>query len=230
MRRRLEAKGARSERISVIPNWVEASAITPAEKENDWAREQGLADRFVVMHSGNVGHAQDLDSLVRATTFLRDLDRLSVTIIGAGARRDALQELAARLDANAVRFLPYQERSTLSQSLSSADVHVVGLARGLSGYVVPSRLYGILSAGRPVIVTADADSETAAVVAKVGCGIVVPPGRAELLAAAIRDAYEGRLDLAEMGRRGREYVAAEADRSVAVGRYRELLHRIAGGR
>jgi putative colanic acid biosynthesis glycosyltransferase WcaI len=80
-----------------------------------------------------------------------------------------------------------------------------------------------MSAGRPVIVAADAESETAQVVLAAGCGVVVPPGRPELLAAAIRDAYDGKLDLEELGRRGREYVTSEADRRVAVARYRRLL-------
>ncbi len=115
----------------------------------------------------------------------------------------------------------------LPQSLSSADVHVVGLASGLAGYVVPSRLYGILAVGRPVIVAADAESETAQVVERIGCGIVVPPGRPELLARAIRDAHDGVYDLAAMGARGREWVEREADRSVAVRRYRDLLLELA---
>jgi glycosyltransferase involved in cell wall biosynthesis len=115
----------------------------------------------------------------------------------------------------------------LPDSLSAADIHVVGLAPGLAGYVVPSRLYGILAVARPVIVAADAESETAQVVQRVDCGIVVPPGRPELLARAIRDAHDGKYDLAEMGRRGREWVEREADRSVAVGRYRELLGELA---
>jgi colanic acid biosynthesis glycosyl transferase WcaI len=227
MRERLQAKGAPAERIAVIPNWVDTAAITPAPKDNDWSREQGLADRFVVMHSGNIGHAQNLDALVRATTFLRDLDDLVVAIIGGGARHTELIELTERLDADAVRFLGYQQREVLSLSLSSADVHVVGLASGLAGYVVPSRLYGILAAGRPVIVAADADSETARVVEREGCGVVVPPGRPELLAAAIRSAHDGDLDLAEMGRRAREYVVREADRTVAFDRYRRLLRDLA---
>ena len=111
----------------------------------------------------------------------------------------------------------------LSQSLSAADVHVVGLARGLAGYVAPSRLYGVLAVARPVIVAADAESETAKIVERAGCGVVVPPGQPDLLAAAIRRARAGELDLAEMGRRGREYVIAEADRRIAVDRYRTLL-------
>jgi colanic acid biosynthesis glycosyl transferase WcaI len=227
MRRRLEAKGARAERIEVIPNWVDTTAIQPAPRDNAWAREQGLSDRFVVMHSGNIGHAQDLDALARATTFLRDLDDLAVVVIGGGARLADLEALTELLEADKVRFLGYQPRETLSLSLSAAALHFVGLSRGLSGYVVPSRLYGILAAGRPVLVSADADSETALVVEAIGCGVVVPPGRPELVAQALRDAHDGVYDLDEMGRRGREYVQREADRSVAIDRYRRLLHDLA---
>jgi glycosyltransferase involved in cell wall biosynthesis len=213
----------------VIPNWIDTDSITPRDHENDWKREQKLAGRFVVMHSGNVGHAQDLDTLVRAATFLRDLDDLAVVIVGFGARHAEIQSLAALLETDKVRFLPYQQRDVLPLSLAAGNLHFVGLARGLSGYVVPSRLYGILAAGRPVIVSAEADSETAQVVSDVGCGVVLPPGRPELVARVIRDAHDGRLDLEDMGRRGREYVTAEADRMVAVGRYRAVLHELVGG-
>lgn len=230
MRERLERKGAPPERLRVIPNWVDSSALTPRPRDNGWAREHGLAGRFVVMHSGNVGYAQNLDALVRAATFLRDLDDLTIAIVGEGSRRGELVELAGLLETDRVVFLPYQPRRVLSESLSSADVHVVGLARGLSGYVVPSRLYGIMAVGRPVIVAADAESETAQLVERVGCGVVLPPGRPELLAREIRRARDGELDLEGMGRRAREYVAAEADRDVAVGRYRELLLDVAGRR
>src|SRR5438034_4351183 len=64
MRKRLEEKGAPSDRVRVIPNWVDTTRLTPLAKDNPWSQHTGLADRFVVMHSGNVGHAQDLDSLV----------------------------------------------------------------------------------------------------------------------------------------------------------------------
>ncbi len=158
MRQRLQEKGASPDRIRVIPNWVDTDAIQPSPKDNEWSRGHGLHDRFVIMHSGNVGHAQNLDALVWSTTFLRDLEDVVVVIIGGGARHTELVELVELTEADSVRFLGYQPRETLSQSLSSADVHVIGLARGLSGYVVPSRLYGILAAGRPVIVAADPES------------------------------------------------------------------------
>jgi len=227
MRRRLVEKGADSEHLTVIPNWVDTTVLSPRPRDNEWAQENGLAKGFVVMHSGNIGHAQNLDSLVRAGSFLRDLDDLSIVLIGTGARLGYVEELARLLEVDAARFMPYQPREVLSQSLSAADVHVVGLARGLSGYVVPSRLYGILAVGRPVIVCADAESETAQVVGEVGCGVVIEPGRPELLADAIRTAHAGGYDLERMGALGREYVVAHADRRVATDRYAEILRELA---
>jgi colanic acid biosynthesis glycosyl transferase WcaI len=223
MRERLIVKGAPAERVIVIPNWVDTAAITPQPRENDWSRLAGLDGRFVVMHSGNVGHAQNLDTLIHATTYLRDLDDLIVPIIGFGARHVELQQLVGRLEADTVRFHAYQPREVLSESLSAAHLHYVGLAKGLAGYVVPSRLYGILAAGRPVLVAADADSETGRLVEEVGCGVVVAPDRPDLVAAAIRAAHDGVLDLEAMGAAGREYVVREADSQVALSHYREVV-------
>lgn len=228
MRRRLREKGLREDAITVIPNWTDTDVLSPTPRDNRWAREHDLVDRFVVMHSGNLGYAQDLQTLIYAATFLRDLADLRFVIIGSGAMGGVLADVAKRLEVNSVRFLPYQPRDRLSESLSSADVHVVGLAAGLAGYVVPSRLYGILAVGRPVIVHADEDSETAEIVRENGCGLVVPPGRPELLAHAIRSAYAGRADLQQMGASARAYAVGEASRDVAIERYRRLIGEVVG--
>src|SRR5713101_74609 len=119
MSRRIEEKGVDPARIRVIPNWGDAERITPQPRDNSWAHAHGLAGRFVVMHSGNVGHAQDLDTLIRAATLLRDLDDLRIAIVGTGARHAELSALAGTLEVDAVRFLPYQPRELLSESLAS---------------------------------------------------------------------------------------------------------------
>ena len=230
MKRRIIEKGVDENRVRVISNWGDAERVKPQPRENAWTREHELVDKFVVMHFGNVGHAQDLDSLIRATTLLRDLDDLAVPIIGVGARLDELTELAEVLEADAVRFLPWQAYESRALPISAAHVHVVGLARGLSGYVVPSRMWGVLAAGRPVIAAAEEESETAAVVRTTGCGLVVPPGNPFRLAEAIRACHDGEHDLEEMGRRARAFAKTETDRSVAVARYREVLEEIRSGR
>jgi colanic acid biosynthesis glycosyl transferase WcaI len=227
MKLRLEAKGAGH--VEVIPNWVDTTTLTPQPRQNSWSKEHGLDQAFVVMHSGNVGHAQDLDALVRAATFLRDLEQLQILVIGFGARHGELTRLAQRLEVTrTVRFLDYQPREALPLSLATGDLHYVGLARGLSGFVVPSRLYGILAAGRPVLVSADADSETARLVETVGCGWVVAPGRPELVAGIIRDAVEHPKTLAGLGGKGRAWVEESADREVAFASYRRVVGEMVG--
>jgi colanic acid biosynthesis glycosyl transferase WcaI len=81
----------------------------------------------------------------------------------------------------------------------------------------------VLATGRPVIAAAEAESETAQLVASVGCGVVVPPGDPFALARAIRAAHDGEFDLAQMGKRAREYAESEADRAIAIGRYEAVL-------
>jgi colanic acid biosynthesis glycosyl transferase WcaI len=226
MKKRVVEKGVDASRIRVISNWGDAERVTPQPRDNAWAHEHGLAGKFVVMHFGNVGHAQDLDTLIRATTLLRDLDDLVVPIVGVGARLEELKELAETLEADQVRFLPWQAYENRAAPISAAHVHVVGLARGLAGYIVPSRMWGVLAAGRPVIAAAEDESETAAVVRETGCGLVVPPGDSLRLAEAVRECHDGVHDLEEMGRRARAYAERETDRKIAVARYRHVLEEI----
>ena len=108
MKRRVEEKGVSGERIRVIPNWGDAGSVVPRPHDNDWARRHKLAKSFVVMHSGNIGHAQNLDALVRASTFLRDLDDLVIVLIGSGARRADLVQLVHVLEADKVVEETYQ--------------------------------------------------------------------------------------------------------------------------
>jgi len=230
MKERVTAKGVAPQRIRVISNWGDASSVTPQPRDNRWARKQDYVGKFVVMHFGNVGHAQDLDTLIRATTLLRDLDDLVVPIIGVGARLEELRRLAEELEADKVHFLPWQAYENRAEPISAADVHVVGLARGLAGYIVPSRMWGVLAAGRPVIAAAEDESETAEVVRRTDCGVVVPPGRPFELACAIRDCHDGRYDLGEMGRRARAFAETETDRSIAVAKYADVLEELRGRR
>src|SRR5205814_989589 len=137
-----------------------------------------------------------------------------------------LMWLARVPDADAVRCLPWQPYERRAEPIAAAHVHVVGLARGLAGYIVPSRMWGVLAAGRPVIAAAEDESETAAVVRKTGCGVVVPPGDPFRLAETIRACHDGRYDLEEMGRRARAYAEQETDRSIAVDRYRSVLDEV----
>jgi len=228
MRRRLvEEKGADASRVSIIHNWADCEAITPGAKDNAFAREHGLADRFVLMHSGNIGMSQNLDVLVDAASRLTSKERIVVAIVGDGTKREALAADAARRGLTNVRFFPYTPKERLHESFAAADAFLVALKPGIEGYVVPSKVYGILAAGRPYIAALDPSAEAAGIVREFGCGLLATPGDPEALAAAIAAMHDDPAATRLMGQRARS-AALQFDRRMAVASYFSLFQRIAG--
>jgi colanic acid biosynthesis glycosyl transferase WcaI len=227
MRRRLvEEKGADPDRVHVIHNWADCDAIVPGPKDNAFSREHGLADRFVLMHSGNVGLSQNLDVLVEAADRLRSKERLTVAIVGDGSKRRALEAMAAGRSLTNVCFLPYQPKALLHDSFASADAFLVSLKAGIEGFIVPSKVYGILAAGRPYIAATDPASEPAQIARESGCGLVAAPGDPAALADAIATMYDNPAMTRDMGARAR-LAARQYDRKNAVEAYHELFERVA---
>jgi len=230
MRRRLvEGKGAPPERTRVIADWADCSAIVPGPKRNAFSEAHGLADRFVVMHSGNVGLSQNLEALVEAAARLRAVPDLEVVIVGEGVKKTALQALAARLGLANVRFLPYQPKERLVESFAAADVFVVSLLPGLAGYIVPSKLYGILAAGRPYVAAVEEECEVTAITRRFECGLLAEPGKADALAEGILTFYHDRALAARLGANARR-AALEFDRPRQVAAYHEAYQALVGSR
>jgi len=223
MKRRLvEEKGADANRVHVIHNWADCEAITPKSKDNAFARAHGLCDRFVLMHSGNVGLSQNLDLLIEAAAKLTSRERLVVAIVGDGTRRLPLQEMAARRGLTNIRFFPYQPKEQLDDSFATADAFLVSLKQGLEGYIVPSKVYGILASGRPFVAAVDPSCEAAVIAREHRCGTIAPPGEPDALAssiAALCDDPAGALAMGENARRA----AWQFDRRVAVQSYYDLF-------
>jgi putative colanic acid biosynthesis glycosyltransferase WcaI len=228
MRRRLvEEKGADPSRVTVIHNWADCEAITPGPKDNAFTRAHGLGDRFVLMHSGNIGLSQNLDVLIEAAALLQGKARLLIAIVGDGAKREALAQQAASRGLTNVRFFPYQPKELLHESFAAADAFLVSLKAGIEGYIVPSKLYGILAAGRPYVAAVDASAEAAAIVREYSCGLLAAPGDPAALADAIAALYDDPAMTRTLGQRARA-AALQFDRRVAVSAYHALFVRVAG--
>jgi glycosyltransferase involved in cell wall biosynthesis len=226
MRRRVLGRGVRPGKVVVVPNWADTRAVRPTPGESPLRREWGLNGHFVVMYSGNLGLSQNLDLILRAAEGLRG-EEVEFLFVGEGAAKPRLVEEARRRGLAHVRFLPYQPKERLGESLAAADVHLIPLQRGLAGYIVPSKLYGILAAGRPYVAAVDADSEVAAVTAGAGTGLRVEPDSPEQLAGAVRWCLANRDELAEMGRRGRRLAETRFDRQHSVALFDHMLRGLA---
>ena len=226
-RRRLLAKGVPEEKLYVIPNFVDTEFVKPGDRHNDFSRQQEIDDKFVVQYSGNIGLTQDLEGIISAAQLLSDLPEVCFLIVGDGARKEWLTSRVADLGLGNIRLLQYQPRGTVPLLYASSDVCLVPLRKGTGQTTFPSKIYTVMSAGRPAIVCADPDSDLPWIVQQAKCGFAVKPEDPEALAGAILGAYRQRDRLPEMGRNGREYVETYHSPERIAAQYHELLTDVA---
>ena len=225
--RLVQGKGADARKITVIHNWADTSAIVPSDKQNPFAVENGLHDRFVLLHAGNIGLSQNLEVVIDAAARLKARSDIVILFIGDGNRREALESMAGERGLANVRFLPFQPREALRWTYATSDLCLVSLKPGLAGYIVPSKLYPILAAGRPYIAAVEPISEVAALTERHRCGVIVAPGDAAALASEIVRLADDRRAREAMGARAR--LAAELfarDRQVAA--HAQVIEEVAG--
>ncbi|MCL4752363.1 MAG: glycosyltransferase family 4 protein [Myxococcales bacterium] len=229
MAERLVGQRAPRERLRVVQNWADGRMIRPIpHSENPFRAEHGLLERFVLMYSGNIGEGHDVATFVDAARRLRQQrPEVLLLFVGEGSRKKEAERLARGMDN--VRFLPYQPKERLAESLSAADLHLISLRAELDGLLVPSKLYGALASGRPLCYVGPPGCEVARVIRGGELGWEGRPGDAQGLAdAVLRLAEPGRWVGA--GRAARALFEAEFDRPHAVRRWRGVLAEAAGAR
>ena len=186
MRARLLARGIAAEQLRVIPNWADPQAIVPIPTRDCQMRSRlNLQDRFVIGYSGNFGRAHEFHTLLDAAGHLQEAP-FAFLMTGGGARSNELRAAVARAALRNFHFQGYQPVALLADSLAAADVHLVSLLPALEGLIVPSKVYGILAAGRPVVFIGDTRGEVADLLREHDCGISVEVGAGRQLAQALR--------------------------------------------
>ncbi len=176
MHDRMLARGIDESALTVIPNWSDTNNVRPLPREGNPFREvNGIGDRPVVMYSGNLGVAHPFDAILDAAQLLQQkMPEALLLIVGDGPRLADVQLRVERDQISNVQFFPLQPHDKLTESLSAADLHLACMYDELCGLVVPSKVYGILAAGRPCLFIGPAKSEAARVILENECGSVLP--------------------------------------------------------
>jgi glycosyltransferase involved in cell wall biosynthesis len=218
MQKRLVRRGIDAGKIEVITNW---SPVGPVAAEEAAAKRKTLGwdGKFVALYSGNIGLAHDFETLVGAAKLLEGAG-VTVVFAGDGPRLDEVKRATEGL--GHVVFVPSQPKEELAAFLAAADVHLVTVREGLEGLVVPSKAYGILAAGRPIVYAGPAGSEMALLLAESGAGWTVGNGESAKLAELLRQLSR---DNDEVRRRGgmAQKAAAGYTLSAAQRKWRELV-------
>jgi len=221
-------KGVPSDRTILFPNWVDVDAIRPQPlgASNSFRGELGLEEKIVILYSGNMGAKQGLELLAPLAEAFENDDRVHFLFCGDGAFRPQLETLVAHRPN--VTLLPLQPFARLNDLLNAADIHLLPQRAGAADLVMPSKLTGMLSSGRPVVATADAGTQVAHVVE--GCGLVVPAEDALALNAAVRRLIDDESLRRELGEAARVYAVEHLGKEQVLEEFERNLKALVRGR
>lgn len=227
MKQKLRQRGLSEEAIRLVPNW--AAAVRSIEhRANAFRREHGLEGRFVVMYSGNFGWAHSFEPMLEAAARLQShRPEILFLFVGSGPRLAWIRQQVETRRIHNIHLLPPEPVEKLSQSLSAADLHLVSMQPNLCGLVVPSKLHGILAAGRPSLFLGPKESEAARILEEYRCGSVIETPDGATLAHCLVEwaTHPDRLRAAG----GRALLAAKHFTIANAARdFREILHQVAG--
>jgi colanic acid biosynthesis glycosyl transferase WcaI len=214
MRNRIVSKGISEEKLEIVRDGTEilAEGAPAVEIEKEVVRAIRGNFRFVLLHAGNIGFYGAWGTLLAAAKELA-ADSVGFVFVGEGAQRDALAAEAA--DIPNVKFVPFFPARQIPSVLAAADAHLITVKRGLEGVVVPSKMYGILAAGKPIVAVAPKETDVASLGVKQGFGIAANPDRPDELVAQIRA-------LTADGNRLKQMAQAAKDAAGGYDRVKEL--------
>lgn len=224
MKERIVAKHPQlANKISVIPSWANPDWIVPIAKQDNWfAHKYNLTNKFTVLYSGNMGRCHDLDTILEAARALQN-QPIQFVFVGGGAKLEACIEQTHSWGLSNCLFLPYQDKQVLPYSLTACDLSLVSIDAGMKGLVAPSKLYGMLAAGRPVAAICEPGSYLRQLVAEAGCGKSFANGDGVGLAEFICHLAKHTDLTNQMGRAGRHYLESHFTLEIVAKQYSKVL-------
>ena len=223
----------------VINNWIDEEEIYPLEGKNEgvatFKNKYGLSGKFVVMYSGNIGLYYDLEKIMRVVERFRkgytpegiyeegpkaaDGREVIFAFVGAGAVKDKLESYSRQQQLENVVFIPYQDKEQLIYSLNAGDVHWCINAKGIKGISCPSKAYGIMAVGKPMIGVLEKGSEIRCLIDEIGCGKCCEPEDYTEIEQIIRWFIGNSDEISEMGMRGRKYLEEKLTKEISIRKY-----------
>ena len=220
---RVRGKRDVGERLKILPPWPAEDPPAPVPHDaNPFRAKHVSGDRIVVMYSGNHGPSNPLTTLLQAAKQVSDDKRLLFMFIGGGVGKKEVDEAVSP---NVVS-LPYQPQGELQYSLGAADVHVVTVGDAIPGIVHPSKVYGAMAAGRPILLVGPDENHVADILADHHIGWHVRHGDVNEAVKVLREiSAMPREELVAMGHRAREVMDARGGKAQSVARLCDVLER-----
>ena len=210
-----------------INNWINEKEIYPLEQNHPkivaFKEKYNLKDKFIIMYSGNIGLYYDLENIIKVIGEFKDREDVVFAFIGDGTVKSKIEEYVTNNNLNNVTFIPYQDKADLIYSLNAADIHWVVNAKGIKGVSVPSKLYGVMAAGKPVLGVLDEGSEARLIVEECNCGVCIEPGNYKEISRNIEYILNNKELIKSLGQNGRKYLEVNLTKDVSINKYKETI-------
>lgn len=212
---------------ALITHWADVDEITPLPREsNALLHSLGLMDKFVIQYSGNMGRTHDLESIIECAKILEPESGIHFLFIGSGAKEFWLRKTVGELGLKNVTILPPHPRADLIVSLNACDLAVISFVHGMAGVSVPSRMYNIMSAGKPILAVSERESELSRVISEENIGWVVQPESPDLIAKAVMEANANRGLLYQMSVKARTVAIEKYSRPIIMRKHEDLINNL----
>ena len=210
-----------------INNWINENEIYPLPKNNPnvlgFKKKYGLEDKFVIMYSGNIGLYYDLENIIKVIGRFKERKDILFAFVGAGSVKHKIEEYVLQEKLDNVKFIPYQDKKDLIYSLNAADAHFVVNAKGIKGISVPSKIYGVMAAGKAILGVLEEGSEARIILNEAKCGLCSEPGEYESIYKMIEFIINNKEIVDGLGAKGRSYLENYLTKDESIRKYRESI-------
>lgn len=227
-------KGKNVPKTVMINNWVDEKEIYPLPDSDEhvvaFKKKYGLENKFIIMYSGNIGLYYDLENIIKVIekftpgTKAEDGREVAFAFVGVGSVLNKLEDYVNEHQMTNVIFIPYQDKKDLIYSLNSADVHWCINVKGLKGVSCPSKAYGIMATGKPMVGVLEGGSEIRCIIEDADCGVCINPETYTDIENSISYFLnENIVNLKELGKNGRVYLEKNLSKKTSINKYEQEI-------
>lgn len=210
-----------------INNWTNEKEIQPLEQNHHkivaFKEKYNLQDKFIIMYSGNIGLYYDLENIIKVIGKFKNREDVVFAFVGDGTVKGKIESYVNENKLENVTFIPYQDKADLIYSLNAADIHWVVNAKGIKGVSVPSKLYGVMASGKPVLGVLDEGSEARLIVEECNCGVCIEPENYSEIYNKINYILENKTIIKSLGANGRTYLEKNLTKDVSINKYKNTI-------
>ncbi|MBN1405139.1 MAG: glycosyltransferase family 4 protein [Candidatus Omnitrophica bacterium] len=224
MKTLIDKKIGKNNKVKVIYNWADGDFIKPMPKSENWfAKKYDLVNKLVILYAGNIGLFHELETLIEAAGNLRDNKNIQFVFIGEGGKKKKLMDMAGEKKLDNVLFLPYQDKSILSHSLTCSDVSVVSLEKNLDFVAAPCKLYTSMAAGQAILGLVDKNSDVAKIVNRYECGFCVDQDDVKAVVETLKNLSQNLQLMDKYKRNARKCFEENFRKDIMINKYSDVF-------